>query len=257
MKATLRKANDDELQDGEMREGPESPAPYPIDEALEDAYAASLVIPTTSEAGRSRARPREAGDGGNEPAEPGRIEDGAADAGPVEPADMPPESLEERLRELQPWKASFVLKLMECGGVLPVAALRQRVSMRSVEAHLQSDPAFAKACKEAVSHSNGVLEAAIMKGATIGDLGPVYQGGELVGYKRVRSPKDAELALKLRGMMPDQNIQVTHGGRVELARDEEIPGILADVLKKMLFGSKPAKRPPVTINADTGKLADA
>jgi hypothetical protein len=143
--------------------------------------------------------------------------------------DKPPETIEQRLRGLQPWKAKFVLTLMDVAGVLPLAAVRQRVSMKSVEEHLKADADFAKACAEAVSHSNGMLEGAIMRAATIGDLTPSYQSGKLVGYVRKRDTKAAELALKMRGLMPEQQVNVSLTSRVELAREDQMADMLREV----------------------------
>lgn len=154
--------------------------------------------------------------------------------------DLPPDTVEARLASLAPWQAGYVLALMETGGVMGMACVKRRVSRQSVEKSMKADPEFAAACAEAVAHSTDLVEAAVIRGATIGDLAPVYQGGRLVGYKRVRNTKDAELALTIRGRMPDQQVNVTHGGRVAILDEGQMAERLAEVAR--LLHGQPVMR---------------
>lgn len=159
---------------------------------------------------------------------------------------QPPESLEERLKRLRPWQAKYVLALMELGGVQALACRRCNVSRESVEGYQARDSEFAEACASAVAHSTDLVEAACFRGATVGDTQPIYQGGHLVGYKRVRNTRDAELVLRLRG-----KIDAPGAGEKAAATTvprAELPAKVADVMAR-IFGARQA---PV-LDAETGE----
>ena len=196
------------------------------------------VIPPSSEASvlpRARVCPRE--------------------GGAPTPADAPPESVARRLERLPPWQAQYVLALMECGGIEGLACGRGNVSRRSVEKAQKASTAFAAACAEAVEHSTDLAEAACFRGATVGDLQPVCQGGLLVGYKRVRSAKDAELILKVRNRLnAEQGVSNRGGEKVEQVAPEAVPGIVAAVAAR-LFAARQGRA--ITIDAATGRPVEA
>lgn len=218
-----------------LKPSAELPYQFPLDEAMEEAFSPLVDEVDVQKAAEALQAGLVNGDTSlSEDARPCTREAISVIA-PLR--DQPPETVAQRLASLQPWKARFVLQLMECGGVMGLAATKTNVSLKSVEEHLKVDTDFAKACAEAVAHSTDLVEAAVMRGATIGDLGPVYQGGRLVGYKRTRNTKDAELALTIRGRMPDQKLQVNHTGRVEIQQDDGLPAQLA-AISAMLFADQ-------------------
>jgi len=141
---------------------------------------------------------------------------------------------------------------MEYGGNMSLTCIRIKVSRLSVEKFQKTNPEFAQACAEAVAHSNHLVEAAVYRGATVGDLKAVYQGGLLVGYQRVRNVKDAELALKLRGELDREEAAGRGAPRVQLVAREDLPGIVRDVAAK-LFAARQAQRRPL-LDAATGRL---
>ena len=167
------------------------------------------------------------GDASPLPRAPARTE------GPSELVDTPPESVAERLAGLPQWQARYVLALMECGGIEGLACGRCNISRRSVARAQYASSDFIAACAEAVEHSTDLVEAASYRGATVGDLQPIYQGGLLVGYKRVRSVKDTELILKMRGRLRDAEQEPIRRGKVQLVTDEEMPAVLAEVTARL------------------------
>lgn len=275
-----RKRSDDD----EPRQQRTRPQPYPLDEAIETAYAPEPGLLPAEEPsatgdswldGDSSGQPdgSAAGDGSREAGRAAGSGSGAAGvrggaageawdsgarsltASPARACDAsaePPATLDQQLAALRPWQARYVLQLMECGGIAALACVRSNVSRQSVEEHQQLSPAFASACAAAVQHSTDLVEAAVFRGATIGDTQPVYQGGLLVGYKRQRSTKDAELMLKLRGKLLGDDAATGRGtARVQLVAREDLPAIVRDVAAK-LFAARQAQRRPV-LDAATGK----
>ena len=184
---------------------------------------------------------------GTSPRTPSVARARARGLGAVPLRDQPPESVAERLAGLPQWQARYVLALMELGGVIGLAATRCKVSRQSVEKAMHASPDFAGACAEAVAHSTELVEAAAFRGATVGDLTPIYQGGLLVGYKRVRNVKDAELMLKIRGRLREET-EVRHTGKVEMVQPADMPAVLADTMKRLF-----AARGKPLIDAASGK----
>ena len=156
------------------------------------------------------------------------------------PPTIPPESLTQRLRHLAQWQARYVLALREYGGIVALACRKVSVSRDSVSRALRESPEFAAACAEAVEDSTDLIEAAAFRGATVGDTQPIYQGGQLVGYRRVRSVKDAEIMLKIRGRLRDE-MEVTNiqAGSVEVVHKHEAKALVSDVMNR-LFAAGPA-----------------
>lgn len=148
-----------------------------------------------------------------------------------------PESLYDKLRILPRWQQNYVLALRELGGIVGLACARVGVSRTSVDKFRAKSLAFQSAIDEAIEFSTDLVEAAVMKGATVGDVRPVYQGKELVGHMRVRSTKDAEMVLKLRKRLVNESagaLAVT--SRVEITVSEDVTNRVA-ALGRRLFGA--------------------
>jgi nucleotide-binding universal stress UspA family protein len=94
------------------------------------------------------------------------------------------------------WTNAFLAHLAECG-ILTDAAAAAGVDRSTVWRRRQDDLDFAKACDEAIDMAADKLEAEARRRALDGTEEPVYQGGQLVGTKRVYS--DSLMALLLKG----------------------------------------------------------
>lgn len=94
------------------------------------------------------------------------------------------------------WTDAFLAHLAECG-ILTDAAAAAGVDRSTVFRRRQSDLDFAQAVDEAIDMAADKLEAEARRRAVEGTEEPVYQGGQLVGTKRVYS--DSLLALLLKG----------------------------------------------------------
>ena len=94
------------------------------------------------------------------------------------------------------WTDAFLAHLAECG-ILSDAAAAAGVDRSTVFRRRQVDPDFAQAVDEAIDMAADKLEAEARRRAVEGTEEPVYQGGQLVGTKRVYS--DSLLALLLKG----------------------------------------------------------
>jgi hypothetical protein len=94
------------------------------------------------------------------------------------------------------WTNAFLAHLAECG-ILTDAAAAAGVDRTTVWRRRQSDADFARACDEAVDMAADKLEAEARRRALDGTEEPVYQGGLLVGTKRVYS--DSLMVLLLKG----------------------------------------------------------
>lgn len=94
------------------------------------------------------------------------------------------------------WTDAFLAHLAETG-ILSDAAAAAGVDRSNVFRRRQDDPEFAQAVEQAIDMAADKLEAEARRRALEGVEEPVYQGGQLVGTKRVYS--DALLALLLKG----------------------------------------------------------
>lgn len=128
-----------------------------------------------------------------EEAEQDRQADRAYEAIPTEP-DVLPQAQEWSERLPARWMLKYCMAMATLG-THGAAILRARISTDTVDRHKESCPAFAKAVKEAQAIAHDGLEAGLTISATVGDMEPIYQSGCLVGYKRVKSVKAAELLL--------------------------------------------------------------
>jgi hypothetical protein len=94
------------------------------------------------------------------------------------------------------WTDAFLAHLAETG-ILSDAAAAAGVDRSNVFRRRQDDPEFAQAVEQAIDMAADKLEAEARRRALEGVEEPVYQGGQLVGTKRVYS--DSLLALLLKG----------------------------------------------------------
>ena len=99
-------------------------------------------------------------------------------------------------------------------------------------------PAFGQLCADHEQIQHQTLDAYVYRGGTEGDLTP-FNTKEGIEWYRRRSDKAAETYYKRHGLMAADQVQHTHTGRVELAQDSALPGMLADVAR-LLF--PPAKQ---------------
>lgn len=110
-----------------------------------------------------------------------------------------------------------------------------------MERALKKSAAFASACAAAVAHSTDLVLAACYRGATIGDLEPIWQGQVLVGYKRRRSTKDAEIVLRVRGILQSTgraSERVTGVPNVATVPVEQVGSIVGNVLRALTAGHR-------------------
>lgn len=152
-----------------------------------------------------------------------------------------PEREADILRRLPQWQHRYVLALAELGGVVSLACRRTNVSRASVEKHQRQSPEFAHACSWAVQHSTDLIEAAMFRGATIGDLQPVYQGQVLVGHKRVRNTRDAELLLRMRGRLGSEQASGPDPGADPARIAPADVGTVVTSVLAALFGAQAAR----------------
>ncbi len=247
--------------DQEPREPAPRPQPYPLDEALEQAYAPDhsdeqvqgWTIPHVGhtddrEAEDSRAQTTGAyaqaethgEDAQRESDAPALVTGDSVDIslGDAHACEIEPQTLQQTLSGLPEWQVRYVLHLMDLGGVIALACRRTNVSRQSVEEAQAASPAFLRACVMAVQDSTDLVEGAIFRGATIGDLEPVYQGGLLVGHKRKRNTKDAELFLRLRGRLQEGNETAKGVASAIHATAEALPGAVAGVLERLYSSNR-------------------
>ena len=94
------------------------------------------------------------------------------------------------------WTDAYLAALAE-HGLVGRAAKDAGVDRSQVWRRRQDDPEFDAAVKDAIEHAADKLETEARRRAIDGTEEPVYQGGVLVGTKRVFS--DSLLALLLKG----------------------------------------------------------
>lgn len=255
------------------------PPPYPMDEALEQACApppqnpghtpdnwdepqrAGQIIESETSTDHENSAERDGQSGGTGAAGRrkggGRAEKGSAQGnsdgasglvverppGSHESQELP-QSVAESLSTLRPWQTRYVLSLIRLGGIQTLACQDCGVSIFNIRKYVSESPDFAHACAVAVEHSNQMVEAALYRGATIGDQKPVWHQGVLVGYERKRSHKDAELLLKLRGKLAQGSVVAEQIQR----RQNEIPvaqaaELIGDIVSALTSGHRGRPEP--------------
>jgi hypothetical protein len=143
-----------------------------------------------------------------------------------------PDDLHAALERLPQWQARYALALYELGGIVPLARNRCNVSTSSITKAQKTDPDFVEACALAVNRSSDLEEFAWFRGATVGNLTPIYQKGRIVGYSRVRNIKEAEAFLRLRGRLTEPGKDVGRKSPPKVP-DSEVPGIVAATLARL------------------------
>jgi len=210
-----------------------APADYPLDRALE----AALRPPCGDGDGSSGGQP-----------EVWLTEEGGDAFSQASRARCPdePETIAEMIAALPlRWMRYYAAALFRVGGIAALArrAIRPEcggISHHSVEKAAKDCPLFAQLIEQAERDGDGLVAAAVFKSATVGELQPVYQGGKLVGHRRTRNVKDAELWMRKRGMLAADRQEVRHTGKVELVQTSELPAVLAEVTAR-LFAARHAR----------------
>ena len=91
------------------------------------------------------------------------------------------------------WPGRFLVNLTRCDGVVKYAAALTGIHERTVWRHIAADPGFAekvKAQQLLVDHGKAEkLEHTLYERALNGTTEPIYQGGQLVGARRVYDNK--------------------------------------------------------------------
>lgn len=153
-----------------------------------------------------------------------------------------PESVTDSLQGLPRWQVYFVLALMRLGGIMSMASAECSVSVKSVEKAIAASPRFAEACHYATMHATDVAEAAIYRAATIGNLAPVWHQGILVGYKRVQSMKAAELLMQMRGRLAQSGraTELVYGanGKMNVYPAAEVGSLVGSILSALCSGHR-------------------
>ena len=100
-----------------------------------------------------------------------------------------------RARSLwRPWQHEYLIRLRLMAGVASLAAPQARTSVWSVARYREADPVFDADCQAIQDAAIDRQEAALHVSGSIGDIKPVFQGGEHVGDERRKSER-AALAL--------------------------------------------------------------
>ncbi len=167
----------------------------------------------------------------------------------------PEELLSERVASLPAlWMRRYVTALFELRGS-PFQA-RKRVAQQggaisagSVDRAAAKNPTFAALIEEAIRNRDEELVDCVWKGGALGDEHPVFQQGVQVGTRTLRSPKDAELYMKYRGMISDDP-GPRASVRVTISTGDQAPSRTAAVAAA-LFAAR-AAQPPL-LDAATGQ----
>lgn len=119
-----------------------------------------------------------------------------APAADEEPPEIP-EGPEERWKVLLPrkWMLRYCIALRTLG-VVGLACRDANVSRKTVSIWRGKVPEFDLCCQEAAEDATDAVEAALRITATVGDPEPVYQAGALVGYRRRKDSKAADILLR-------------------------------------------------------------
>lgn len=243
----------------EPRKTPHPPALSPLDEALEAAFdpmAEESSPASSAPSSMASLAQREAPEGQAallmEETSDGESSPRARDA---EDFEEQPETVADQIARLpKRWMQCYAGTLFKVGGIASLArkAIRPEcggISIDSVRKAAANCPEFAALIAAAQLDGQQTVDAAVYTGATVGDDVPVYQQGEYVATKKVRSDKAAELFYKKNGLMADQQVNVTHTGHVTTP-DEALPAQLLRVAEMLFGGQEP------TLDATTGKLVE-
>lgn len=133
------------------------------------------------------------------------------------------------------WMLVYVVSLATTG--VPSFAEQKSGVHRGLVGHWKAkEPLFAEACIEAMEAANDLLEGALRVSAVVGDPEPIYQQGKLVGWRRRKDSKAADILL--RAHRPDKFRPDYQGApsapSIILASPEQVADVvrsLAPVLK--------------------------
>lgn len=262
-------------KDPEPRESPEVPAAFPIDQALIELFsqdphdhspterpatfsddldwlderqpaARNPAAATAATAAGERREPR------LEPAEPPVVGVSA----PASEAELAaearhesPEARDAELMRLPVWQRRYVLGLRTFG-VAALAAKHANVSNQTVRKHRSQSAQFDLCCQDALRDAVDAVEASVIQSATVGNVSPVFQGGLLVGYKRVKDVKAAALIFEKAGYLdPDVHIDARATVKVDVVAAGDLAAQVREGMQK-LFAAR-GKQP--LLDAETGK----
>ncbi len=131
------------------------------------------------------------------------------------------------------WQRAFLMALAD-SGVLSHAAAAAGVDRTTIWRYRQSDPAFDAAVQDAMEQATDKLVQEARRRALEGVEEPVYQGGVLVGTKRVYSDylMGKMLAAYRPGQFGTQRTELTGagGGPVKVADETQAAARLAQLL---------------------------
>lgn len=175
-----------------------------------------------------------------------QLADPTAMNSPVHARMQPIAPRDAELLRLAPWQRLYVLALRRLG-VEALAGREAKVSRVTVEKYRRIDPEFDLACVHALKDNLDFIEAGTIQSATVGDVAPVFQGGVLVGHKRVKNVKAAELLFKKAGYLEDKPASVTDALKVEAVTDADLAARLRETMERLLRSQQPL------LDAETGR----
>ena len=114
----------------------------------------------------------------------------------------------------RPWQIKLLDALRLMCGLTTLACRMIGVSTQTLARHRQQNPVFDADCQAIQDEALDRQEAALHVSGSIGDIRPVYQGGEHVGDYRVKSEKAALAILSAKRpgtWRPDGTAQVAIG----------------------------------------------
>jgi hypothetical protein len=148
------------------------------------------------------------------------------------------------------WLRLYMTALYETGNPPEAREIAGGVSKASVEKACMDYPEFGALHKEAMDARHERVDACLLKVSLEGDTIPVFQQGEEVGSYQKANPKAIETYYKRHGLLAADQVNVTHGGRVDTVTDAQIPEMLVSVAK-LLFGQRqPVKTLKVVSESD-------
>lgn len=162
-------------------------------------------------------------------------DDFAIEAAPVDP---PPAGLARMMDGLPEWQLAFVVALLDCQGVIQLAAKAAGVSTAAIRRAREDSDQFDMAVIEALEQCKGVYEAALIQSAVVGVRTPVFQGGICVGYKRVRDVKALQYLLEAKapeeyGPKDDSQQQLS-----KIATAEVLKGALHEAGRRLFLAAQ-------------------
>ncbi len=117
-----------------------------------------------------------------------------SDSGEVD--DPPPAGLVQMMDGLPQWQQRFVCALLDCQGVLQLAARHVGTSMAGVNKARSESEQFDMCIAEALEQCKGIYKATLIQMAVVGCRQPVFQGGIRVGWKRVKDVRALQILLE-------------------------------------------------------------